>query len=176
MYYFSFFFGFLFKNKTNLAVVATGRGWFPGEKEFRHVVVHTHTYTPTHRGGCAFGARTHVRARICNVAHVHQLQLTFYLSRLPIKREPLDFFSPPAQSTLQSLRSWILRVHTYYIVYNIYLQTVYTCILTYICHSLARTTMNARRLSQVIFFSPGIFTQSTASAWHSFGNVLRKSF
>jgi len=61
------------------------------KKEFRHVVAYS----------------TH----ICNAAYVHQLQLTFYLSELPITRTSWFFFHSQ-QSTLQSL-CWLLRIYYY---------------------------------------------------------------
>lgn len=69
------------------------------KKEFRHVVAYS-TFT-----------------RICNVAHVHQLQLTFYLSELPITRTSWFFFNQQ-QLTLRSLH-WLL--HTVHIL-DVYMQ------------------------------------------------------
>jgi len=99
-------FCFLFKRNEN-----SGARWFRGggiagwwvrwwwwwkKKEFRHVVAYS----------------TH----ICNAAYVHQLQLTFYLSELPITRTSWFFFHSQ-QSTLQSL-CWLLRIYYYIYVHS----------------------------------------------------------
>lgn len=96
-------FCFLFKRNENRVYGRAVVGVTVEKKEFRHVVAYS----------------TH----ICNAVYVHQLQLTFYLSELPITRTSWFFFSLTAVDSSKFMLTstyilLLLYIYTFVHAYN----------------------------------------------------------
>lgn len=136
--------------------------------------------TSSHTNKIHTRARTHVSlyggSSICSADGVHQLQLTFYLSELPItRREPLNVFFLSLFAL--SARSTLLRLLLYRLNSTRIIQVIYTYVRA--CVDRRHTTNNNERARSPLrprqkWFLPAVVPPFPVRSEHSFRKMFRK--